>query len=127
MSVLKILPCLDSVEMALERLQELQIPHHEAQALGASAVVSARGGRYFDRNGDTVDWESLVQKAIAGKISIPPDKTLPDSGDQRFEETVVQVSNETTLGASRRLTLSGKKPLALNFANGVQPGGGFLS
>jgi uncharacterized protein (TIGR02452 family) len=38
----------------------------------------------------------------------------------------VQVTNETTLGASFRLVESGLRPLALNFANGVHPGGGFL-
>ena len=38
----------------------------------------------------------------------------------------MQVTNETTLMASRRLVEEGAKPLALNFANGVQPGGGFL-
>jgi uncharacterized protein (TIGR02452 family) len=39
----------------------------------------------------------------------------------------VQVANETTLGASRRLVEGGHRPLALNFANGIHPGGGFLS
>ncbi len=36
------------------------------------------------------------------------------------------MSNETTLGAARRLADSGLKPIALNFANGTVPGGGFL-
>jgi uncharacterized protein (TIGR02452 family) len=40
--------------------------------------------------------------------------------------TQVQVTNETTLGAARRLVDRGLRPLALNFANGVHPGGGFL-
>lgn len=39
----------------------------------------------------------------------------------------IQVANETTLGAAERLVARGRWPLALNFANGVQPGGGFLS
>jgi uncharacterized protein (TIGR02452 family) len=38
----------------------------------------------------------------------------------------VQVANETTLEAARRLTTMGLRPLALNFANGIHPGGGFL-
>ena len=37
------------------------------------------------------------------------------------------MTNETTLGAARRLADGGLRPLALNFANGVQPGGGFLT
>src|SRR5262249_47998053 len=44
-----------------------------------------------------------------------------------FAETSIQVRNETTLAASRRLVDTGLKPLALNFANGVHPGGGFLN
>jgi len=39
---------------------------------------------------------------------------------------MVQVTNETTLEASLRLIERGLQPLALNFANGTQPGGGFL-
>lgn len=38
----------------------------------------------------------------------------------------MQVANETTLIASRRLINEGKRPLALNFANGIHPGGEFL-
>src|SRR6266498_150297 len=44
-----------------------------------------------------------------------------------FPETRVQVTNETTLGAARRFIENGLNPLALNFADGVYPGGGFLS
>jgi uncharacterized protein (TIGR02452 family) len=43
-----------------------------------------------------------------------------------FSETRIQVANDTTLGASRRLVESGHRPVALNFANGAHPGGGFL-
>ena len=38
----------------------------------------------------------------------------------------VQVSNETTLQASKRFVENGQRPLALNFANGCMPGGSFL-
>lgn len=36
------------------------------------------------------------------------------------------MTNKTTLGASHRLVQSGLRLLALNFANGIHPGGGFL-
>lgn len=42
-----------------------------------------------------------------------------------FAETGVEVRNETTLDAGRRLLDEGLRPLALNFANGLHPGGGF--
>src|SRR5687767_257245 len=41
-------------------------------------------------------------------------------------ETRVQVTNETTLQASSGLVENGLRTLALNFANGINAGGGFL-
>ena len=60
-------------------------------------------------------------------MSIPPEASLTRPERSPFSHTRVQVTNETTLGASRRLVQSGLRPLALNFANGVEPGGGFLA
>ena len=68
-----------------------------------------------------------VQAACSSKVSIPPGVFLPSHECIPFPETRIQVSNETTLGASKRLIENGLWPLALNFANGVHPGGGFLS
>jgi uncharacterized protein (TIGR02452 family) len=67
-----------------------------------------------------------VQAACAAKVSIAPRATLPHPEQALFPETRLQVSNETTLGAAFRLVEGGLRPLALNFANGIQPGGGFL-
>ena len=76
--------------------------------------------------GKKVDWSRYVQAACSAKVSIPPGATLPAHESIPFPETRIQVANETTLGASRRFVESGLKPLALNFANGIHPGGGFL-
>jgi uncharacterized protein (TIGR02452 family) len=124
--MLKTLPCLDSDEMATSRRQELDLPRHVAVALGRSAVEAAASGYYVFGADTKVDWTGYVQTACSSKISIPPDRSLPARQPARFLETRVQVTNETTLGASRRLVESGLRPLALNFANGIQPGGGFL-
>ncbi len=67
-----------------------------------------------------------VQAACSAKVSIPPDASLPAYSSLPFETTRIQVTNETTLGASKRLIANGSRPLALNFANGIHPGGGFL-
>lgn len=123
----KILPCLDSDEMAKSRRQELDIPRNIAAALGRSAVEAAANGYYVYGTGKKVDWSRYVQAACNAKVSIPPDASLPAHESIKFPETRVQVTNETTLGASRRLVETGLKPLALNFANGIHPGGGFLS
>ena len=44
--MLKILACLDSVELAKARRQELNIPRHVAAQLGRSAVEAATRGYY---------------------------------------------------------------------------------
>jgi uncharacterized protein (TIGR02452 family) len=127
MSNLRLLPCLDSEDMAASRRQELTIPRHVAAALGRSAVEAARKGIYLTRASKEVVWGDAVQTACAAKLSIAPDDTLPSNERSAFTETQVQVTNETTLGASQRLVERGLRPLALNFANGVYPGGGFLA
>jgi uncharacterized protein (TIGR02452 family) len=126
MSKLHKLPCLDSEQMAASRRQELNIPRDVAAALGQSAVEAAHAGLYVTKAGQKVVWRDAVQAACAAKRSIRPDATLPNSGRIALTETRVQVTNETTLGASRRLVERGLRPLVLNFANGIHPGGGFL-
>jgi uncharacterized protein (TIGR02452 family) len=127
MSKLHILPCLDSEQMASSRRQELSIPRDVAAVLGQSAVEAARKGIYITRAGQEVVWRDVVQAACSAKLSIDPDATLPSSERIAFTETRVQVTNETTLGASLRLVEQGLRPLALNFANGIHRGGGFLN
>ena len=123
---LKILPCLDSDEMAASRQSELLIPRSTAAELGKSAVEAASKGYYYTSTGTRVDWGDLVQAAVTSTKSIDPDDPLPVREAPSYPETRIQVSNETTLGASQRLVESGLRPLALNFANGITPGGGFL-
>lgn len=124
---MKLLPCLDSPNMAEMCCRELDISRQHAAKLGISAVECAENGFYLTDLGARVDWSETVQRARMAKESIPPDAELPQSTAGPFEEMSVQITNETTLGASRRLSERRLRPLALNFANGVQPGGGFLN
>jgi uncharacterized protein (TIGR02452 family) len=126
MSRLQVLPCLDSAQMAAARQQELNISREAAAALGQSALEAGYSGRYFTRNGQEVIWREAVQAACAAKQSITPDATLSNSGTV-FTQTRVQVKNETTLGASQPFVERGVRTLALNFASGIEPGGGFLT
>jgi uncharacterized protein (TIGR02452 family) len=112
--------------MALARRQELDIPRRLASDLGESAVAAARRGYYFDESGHKVKFQDYVRAACEATRSLKPDASLPTTGRASFAETRIRVANETTLGASLKLVESGVKPLALNFANGLQPGGGFL-
>ena len=121
------MPCLDSEEMAAARKRELNIPRDRAAWLGHTAVEAIDRGYYVTEDGSRVDWSQMVEAARARKVSIPPEAPLPQPAPQRFKETRVQVTNETTLRAARRLVEEGLRPVALNFANGIHPGGGFLS
>ncbi len=120
------LPCLDSPGMAETCRRELDISRFRASELGRSALEAAEQGYYVTETGKKVDWSAVVNAAIAAKKSIPPESNLPEPACDLFQETRVQVTNETTLMAARRLVEAGLKPLALNFANGIHPGGGFL-
>ncbi len=126
MSTLRILPCLDSDAMAESRRRELDIPRAVAAELGRSALAASESGSYTTSTGRVVDWRDAVAGACAAKRSIPPDARLYGGESHAFAVTEVWVTNETTLGAARRLVEAGERPMALNFANGVCPGGGFL-
>lgn len=126
MNQLHPLPCLDSEQMAMSRRRELNIPKEVAAELGHSAVEAAQKGFYLTKANQKVSWLAAVQLACAAKLSIPPDATLPSHERVLFTLTNVQVTNETTFGAALRLIAQGARPLALNFANGIHPGGGFL-
>ena len=123
---LHVLPCLDSEHMAASRRLELDLPRDVAAALGRSAVDAARGGVYVTQAGRQVVWRDAVRGAVAAKVSIAPGAALPGPVPFAATRTRVQVTNETTFGAARRLVEQGSRPLALNFANGIEPGGGFL-
>jgi uncharacterized protein (TIGR02452 family) len=124
--VLRLGPCLDDAARAEARQRELDIDPERAAQLGRSALEASERGWYEDAQGNRVDWSEAVRAAVAAKHSIAPTDALPASGAARFAETLVSVANETTLRAARALLDRGLRPLALNFANGVQPGGGFL-
>jgi uncharacterized protein (TIGR02452 family) len=126
MNSLLLLAPLDSDERAARCRQVLQIPQEHAAELGRTAVAAAETGAYRNAAGRLVDWRDLVAQARTAKRCLPPDAELPEAGPARFSQTRVQVANETTLAAARRLTDTGEPVLALNFANGIHPGGGFL-
>lgn len=126
-STLKFLPVVDSAELAAARRRELDIDREVAAGLGRSALDAIRTGTYRGPAGEVVDWREAVEAAVLSKRTIPPAYGLPDRPGAPFPVTEVQVANETTLSAASRLSRAGLRPLALNFANGVEPGGGFLS
>lgn len=124
--MLEALPCRDDAVLARSRMKELDIGRERAAELGRTALAAVHEGRYRRDDGREVDWSAAVAAAVAARRSLPPNEPLPEHAAVVHPVTRVVVSNETTLGAARRLTEAGLRPLALNFANGVEPGGGFL-
>ena len=102
MNQLHILPHIDSDELASAYRRALDIPRDVAKKLGHSAVAASREGAYVNRSGERVDISGAVESACAARISIAPADPLPERERVRFPATRIQVSNESTFGASRR-------------------------
>jgi uncharacterized protein (TIGR02452 family) len=118
---------IDSPQDAADRRRELDLDRRTAQRLGEEAVTFLRQGWYPDAHGGRVGWSEAVDRAMAQAVSIPTGAPLPGPPPAHHATYLVEVANETSLAAARRLAALGRRPLVLNMANGVQPGGGFLS
>jgi uncharacterized protein (TIGR02452 family) len=96
-----------------------------AAQIAQETVAALKAGRYTNPAGTTVHLRHLLDAAVAGTVSYPPDAPLPNvvpTGNP----TAYEVRNESTLDAARRLAAEGFRPVALNFASARHPGGGFL-
>lgn len=120
------LPCIDSDKLARDQMAKLTMTRGRARKLGEEAVAISSVGTYENPEGLTVDMGAEVQAACDNTVSIKPLDELPEPPEREPTDMEIQVINATTLEASRQLVNEGLRPLALNFANGIQPGGGFL-
>lgn len=103
----------------------MQIDRKLAVKIGQETAHILSEGHYQTASGPDVDIREVLDKAISGTVSYPPDVTIsaPKPG---FPQTDIQVRNETTLQAAERLVSMGLSIVALNFASATNPGGGFL-
>ena len=127
MKLINCVECLDSEQLAYENRATLCLGSPLAAELGRSAIKAVRNGYYLLNDGTRTDWSDAVAACKASVLSLPATAKLPaPSFGQLSQLTRVRVANQTTLVAARLLHQTGRRPLALNFANGIQPGGGFL-
>jgi uncharacterized protein (TIGR02452 family) len=103
-----------------------QIDRGLAARLGQEAVSIGELGEYQSASGLKVDIKPILAKAVAGTVSHPPDVPVTESVNAS-QDTQIDVTNETTLSASKRLIEAGYNTVLLNFASATSPGGGFLS
>jgi uncharacterized protein (TIGR02452 family) len=94
--------------------------------LANRALKVSRQKTYISPEGRRVDLQEMIERSLHGKVSIPPWRTLAEIPSDVHGDTEIDVVQETTLQAARRLYNGGEMPMVLNFANGFQPGGGFL-
>jgi uncharacterized protein (TIGR02452 family) len=103
-----------------------QIDRIRAAQYGREAVVIGECGYYRAPSGLNVDIKALLSSAVEGTVSYPPNAPVSGTiGGQH--DTIIEVVNETTLSAGKRLMEVGCHPVLLNFASATNPGGGFLN
>jgi len=102
------------------------MPRDRLRAIAAETVAIVEAGGYREPAGSWVDIGAAVAHAVAGTRLYRPDEPLPRRGD-RNPTPLVEVVNESTLVAARRLSTEGDDAAGLVFASARNPGGGFLT
>jgi uncharacterized protein (TIGR02452 family) len=101
------------------------IARKRAAELGRETMQILEAGHYRTDTEKFVEIGELVRNAVDDTRSYPPDQPIPDV-QPGTQLTRIEVENETTLMAARRLNAMGLRVAALNFASAKNPGGGFL-
>src|SRR5690242_7421600 len=97
----RILPAIDSDEMAEANRQTLDIGRTMALRLADETLAWCDACYFMTRDGKHVNIRGVVAQAIAEKRSIPPDAELPSRRRRSYDEMRIQVVNETTTVAAK--------------------------
>lgn len=96
-------------------------------AIAAQTDQILRDGTYRTISGVDVSIADAVREAVRGTVLLLPDQVdgaRPPAGGP----TMIEVTDESTLAAARRLAQARPDPVAcLNFASARKPGGGYRS
>lgn len=97
--------------------------------IGEETVRILREQYYQNKSGQTVYLDELVDKAVKGTTLYAPGELLnlqkPVITKTGFP--TIEITNETTSAAGKRLVEKFQEAVVLNFASAKHPGGGFLS
>jgi uncharacterized protein (TIGR02452 family) len=95
--------------------------------LAQETVAICQAGSYTAANGSEVQITSAIRHSVAGTRLCTPETTLNASAVPATTKTKIDVTDETTVAALRRLSgMEGGHLACLNFASAKNPGGGFL-
>lgn len=85
-------------------------------------------GYYQTLDGKVYDIKEKLALALQSSFSVDPDHhfALPPLSDSTHRP-IIEVTKETTIACICRLYEQGIIPCALNFANGIHPGGGYVN
>lgn len=99
-----------------------QIPHPDGKAAAQITV----NGEYTNYSNEVVSIKDETDYSVLKTKTFPPEVifTLPP---EKFGNGYIEVSDEDSVSCARRLTVEGKHKdvVILNFANPVEPGGGW--
>ena len=114
----------DNDDMAAACQQTVYMDRSMAYRLGHETVQICNDRRYM-----TVDLTHEIDETVKNTTTIKPEVILPNHGRIRSPAhiTHVEIANLTTLVAAKEIVDKGMKVAVLNFANPIEPGGGFLS
>ncbi|MDO9087331.1 MAG: TIGR02452 family protein [Anaerolineaceae bacterium] len=105
--------------------RQLEINRDQAIQLGKEAIRIIRNGYYDLADGSRIEIREKMEKSVDGTVNYPPEILLPQIAHGN-QNTRIEIQNCTTLTAVQQLLTLGTRPVALNFASAVEPGGGFL-
>jgi len=122
---LELAPSEDSPAHAKSAKRRLLLERLHAIWLGQTAARLSPVDGIHDADGAVLDLGEAIGRAVGLKQSIGPDDPLPSADPVSFASTRVRVSNDTTLAVLQHLSERDETTVALNLANGIEPGGGF--
>ena len=104
----------------------MNISRSRAAEIARETAQITRDGYYIDNSSHAHDIAAEIEKSVAQTRLYAPDWTAQTLGAPKFRMRI-EVTNETTFSAARRLFDAGKNAASLNFASATNVGGGWLN